>query len=173
VARAKGNPDKRQLLRQFGTLNPNSQNVTHPLFQDSDFFDPHDLVQVKYEMPRQVRVDRQPISQTAREFGFSRPSFYQTQFTFEQGGLAGLLPHKRGPKSGHKLTARIMQFVAEQRAAQPELSFARLAELAKQNFGLQVHPRSIERQLLREKNADANAAVYGRADEQGRPRCRI
>jgi transposase len=151
VARAKGTPGKQQLLRQWGTLNPHPQHLTHPLFQDSDFFDPHDLVQVKYEMLRQVRVDRQPVSQTAREFGFSRPSFYQAQFTFEQGGLAGLLPHKRGPKSGHKLTARIMQFVAEQRTVQPGLSFAQLAELVKQNFGLQVHPRSIERQLLREK----------------------
>jgi hypothetical protein len=151
VARAKGNRDKQQLLRLFGTLNPQPQDVTHPLFQDSDFFDPHDQVQVKYEMLRQVRVDRQPVSRTAREFGFSRPSFYQAQFTFAQGGLAGLLPHKRGPKSGHKLTARIMQFVAEQRAAQSGLSFAQLAELVKLNFGLQVHPRSIERQLLREK----------------------
>jgi Helix-turn-helix domain len=127
VARAKGNPDKRRLLRQSGTLNPNSLNVIHQLFQDSEFFDPDDLLQVKYEMLRQVRVDRQPVSQTAREFGFSRPSFYQAQFTFEQGGVVGLLPHKRGPKSGHKLTARIMQFVAERRVAQPELSFAQLA----------------------------------------------
>jgi helix-turn-helix protein len=151
VARAKGNPDKRRLLRQSGTLNPNSLNVNHSLFQDSEFFDPDDLLQVKYEMLRQVRVDRQHVSQTAREFSFSRPSFYQAQFTFEQGGVAGLLPHKRGPKSGHKLTARIMQFVAERRVAQPELSFAQLAQLVNQNFGLQVHPRSIERQLLREK----------------------
>lgn len=151
MARAKGNPDKRRLLHQSGTLNPNSLNVNHSLFQDNEFFDPDDLLQVKYEMLRQVRVDRQPVSQTAREFGFSRPSFYQAQFTFEQGGVAGLLPHKRGPKSGHKLTARIMQFVAERRVAQPELSFAQLAQLVNQNFGLQVHPRSIERQLLREK----------------------
>jgi hypothetical protein len=151
VARAKGNPQKQQLLSQFGMLNPHPQGVTQPLFQDSDFFDPRDLVQVKYEMLRQVRIDRKPISQTAREFGFSRPSFYQAQFTFAQGGLSGLLPHKRGPKSGHKLTTRIMRFVAEQRAAQPALSVTRLAELVKQHFGLQVHPRSIERQLLREK----------------------
>ena len=151
MARAKGNPGKQLLLRQLGTLNPHPQDVSHPLFQDSDFFDPHDLVQVKYEMLRHVRVDRQPVAQAARQFGFSRPSFYQAQFTFEQGGLSGLLPHKRGPKGGHKLTARIMRFVAERRAAQPEWSFTQLAELVKQKFDLQIHPRSIERQLLREK----------------------
>jgi transposase len=151
VPRAKNNPDKQRTLRQCGTFNPRPQDVTHPLFQDSEFFDAHDLVQVKYEMLRQVRVDKRPVSQAAKEFGFSRPSFYQAEFTFEQSGLSGLLPEKRGPRSGHKLTPEVMKFVAEQQAAQPSLSFAQLAEAVKQNFNLQVHPRSIERQLLREK----------------------
>ena len=147
----KNKPDKQGILRQHGTFNPHPQDVTHPLFQDSEFFDVHDLVQVKYEMLRQVRVDKRSVSQTAKEFGFSRPSFYQAEFTFEQSGLFGLLPGKRGPRSGHKLTPEVMKFVAEQQAAQPSLSFAQLAEAVKQNFNLQVHPRSIERQLLREK----------------------
>ena len=103
MARAKRNPGKQQTLRQQGTLNPRPQEVNHPLFQASDFFDPDDLLQVKYEMLREVRVEQRPVSQTAQEFGLSRPSFYQAQVSFEQGGLSGLLPHKRGPKSGHKL----------------------------------------------------------------------
>jgi len=151
VARAKRNSGKQQTLRQQGTLNPRPQDVAHPLFQASDFFDPDDLLQIKYEMLREVRVEQRPVSQTAREFGLSRPSFYQAQVSFAQGGLSGLLPHKRGPRSGHKLTATVLQFVAEQRAAQPGLSFAQLTELVKQKFALQVHPRSIERQLSREK----------------------
>jgi hypothetical protein len=47
---------KRQTLRRHGTLNPQPESVTHPLFQDSEFFDPDDLLQVKYEMLRQVHV---------------------------------------------------------------------------------------------------------------------
>ncbi|MGA7622534.1 MAG: helix-turn-helix domain containing protein [Candidatus Acidiferrales bacterium] len=151
MPRVKNNPDKQRTLRQQGIFNSHSQDVTHPLFQDNEFFDAHDLVQVKYEMLRQVRVDKRPVSQTAKEFGFSRPSFYQAEFTFEQSGLSGLLPGKRGPKSGHKLTPEVMKFVAEQRIAEPSLSFAQLAEAVQQNFNLRVHPRSIERQLLREK----------------------
>jgi transposase len=147
----KNNPDKQRILRQHGTLNPRPQDVTHTLFQDSEFFDAQDLVQVKYEMLRQVRVDKRPVSQTAKEFGFSRPSFYQAEFTFEQSGLSGLLPGKRGPRSGHKLTPEVMEFVVEQRTAEPSLSSAQLAEAVKQKFNLRVHPRSIERQLLREK----------------------
>jgi hypothetical protein len=103
---------KRSFLRQQGTLNPRPETVRHESFQDSEFFDPQDLVQVKYEMLRQVEVDKQPVSQAAKTFGFSRPSFYQAQAAFQETGLAGLLPHKRGPRSGHKLTNELMEFVA-------------------------------------------------------------
>jgi transposase len=151
MARAKINLDKQKALQQHGTLNPRPQDVRHPLFQDSDFFDPNDLVQVKYEMLRQVRVDKRAVSRTAKEFGFSRPSFYQAEFAFEQGGLSGLLPQKRGPRNGHKLTPEVMAFVGEQRTVDPSLSFAQLAELVQHHFHVKVHPRSIERQLLREK----------------------
>ena len=95
---------KRQTLRRHGTLNPEPESVTHPLFQNNDFFDPDDLVQVKYEMLRQVHIDNNSISESARAFGFSRPSFYQAQSAFQQDGVFGLLPHKRGPQGGHKLT---------------------------------------------------------------------
>jgi len=148
---AKKNTDKQRALRQHGTLNPRPQDVSHSLFQDSDFFDPNDLIQVKYEMLRQVHVEKRPVSPTAREFGFSRPSLYQAEFAFEQNGLSGLLPLKRGPRGGHKLTPEVMQFVAGQRSAESALSFAQLADLVRRNFNLPVHPRSIERQLLREK----------------------
>jgi len=151
MPRSKTNPDKQAALRQHGTLNPRPQDVLHPLFQDSDFFDPDDLIQVKYEMLRQVHVDNRPVSQAAHEFGFSRPSFYQARFTFEQAGLSGLVPAKRGPRSGHKLTGKVMEFLAAKRMTEPLLSFTQLADLVKKNFHVQVHPRSIERQLLREK----------------------
>ena len=39
----------------------------------------------------------------------------------------------------------------EQRTVAPSLSFAQLAELVQHHFHVKVHPRSIERQLLREK----------------------
>jgi hypothetical protein len=35
---------------------------------------PRDLVQVKYEMLRRVRVDGHSVSQSATGFGLSRPS---------------------------------------------------------------------------------------------------
>jgi transposase len=149
--RSPDHQQKRQTLRRHGTLNPHPEAVTHALFRNSDFFDPDDLVQVKYEMLRQVHGDKVSISESAQAFGFSRPSFYQAQEAFQQNGVFGLLPHKRGPQGGHKLTTDVMEFVAQQRSADPSLTPEQLAEAVQKRFRIQVHPRSIQRRLLRQK----------------------
>jgi len=142
---------KRQTLRRQGTLNPHPETVTSSWFHSSDFFDPDDLVQVKYEMLRQVHVDKRSVSESADAFGLSRPSFYQAQAALQKDGLFGLIPHKRGPQGGHKLTTEVMEFVAEQRTADPSLTAQQLAESVRKRFQVQVHARSIQRQLLRQK----------------------
>lgn len=144
-------PTQRSFLHEQGTLNPRAKAVRHESFRENEFFDPEDLLQVKYEMLRQVDVEKQPVSQAAKTFGFSRPSFYQAQTAFQEAGLAGLLPQKRGPRSGHKLTPELMQFVAQLRLAEPAISSAQLAERIAQRFRVSVHPRSIDRQLQRQK----------------------
>ena len=53
------------------TLNPHPERVSDLLFQTYVFFDPCDLVQVKYEMLRRVMVEDQPVVITAATFGFS------------------------------------------------------------------------------------------------------
>jgi transposase len=143
--------DKPTILREHAALNPRPQAVVHALFQGGAFFDPRDLLQVKYEMLRLVLVDKRPISEAAKACGLSRPSFYQAQTAFEQGGLAGLLRHKPGPHGAHKLTPQVLEFVAEARSANPQLRAAQLASSVRQRFGLQVHPRSIDRQLASKK----------------------
>ena len=142
---------KLESLRAQGTLNPRPQDVNHPLFQENEFFDARDLVQVKYEMLRQVRVEKSPVSRSARAFGFSRPTLYQAQLAFEREGLSGLVPHKRGPQRAYKLTPSVMQFVAGIQAAEPSLRPRDLAQRVKEQFGLVVHARSIERRLGQEK----------------------
>lgn len=143
--------EKQRVLRQHATLHPRPAAVMHPLFQGNEFFDPHDLLQVKYEMLRLVSVQKRSVSEAAKAFGFSRPSFYQAQAVFEQSGLAGLIPQKPGPRGGHKLTPAVMEFLTQSRTAEPAVRPERLAGLIKRRFGVQVHPRSIERQFLRQK----------------------
>jgi transposase len=147
----KARQTKRKALQRHGTLNPRPGEVTHPLFQTNEFFDADDLIQVKYEMLRQVCVERQPITQSAKAFGFSRPSFYQAQLAFERNGLPGLIPQKRGPRSGHKLTTEVMEFLNEARAKDSSLGTDDLVQIVEEEFDVVVHPRSIERQLLRQK----------------------
>jgi transposase len=148
----KPGPDRKQLaLRQEGTLNPHPEQVTDELFLTNQFFDARDLVQVKYEMLRRVQCDGQPISRAAEAFGFSRPSFYQAQATFQQGGLPALIPHKRGPKQAHKLTTEVLAFVRRLRQENPSWRPADLAVRIQEKYGIAVHPRSIERALMHSK----------------------
>jgi transposase len=142
---------KRDALRQQGILNPHPRDVTHPLFQNSEFFDSRDLLQVKYEMLREVQVENKSVSDAAAAFGFSRPSFYQAQAAFVRDGLPGLIPRKRGPHGAHKLTPEVMAFVDEARRAEPALGIPELAHRIKERFGFEVHPRSIERRLRKKK----------------------
>ena len=142
-------PAKLTALRRNGTLNPRPEAVTHELFQDSDFFDSRDLIQVKYEMLRRVEVEKATVSQTAEAFGLSRPSFYQAQSAFAAVGVAGLLPQKRGPRQAHKLTPEVLQFVLLCRTEEPALQNEHLAQRIQERFGISVHPRTIERALAR------------------------
>jgi transposase len=140
---------KRESLRQHGSLNPRPQDVTDELFVSSDFFDPRDLVQVKYEMLRRVQEEGHAITEASVKFGFSRPSFYQAQAAFQAKGLAGLIPRKRGPKEANKLTAEVIEFIQQALQQDPSLRSADLAVRIKERFDLAVHPRTIERGLAR------------------------
>lgn len=141
-------PDaKRKALQATGTFNSRAGQVQHPLFQQSPFFDPEDLLQLKYETLRALESENCPIAKAARDFGLSRPTIYEAQSQFQEHGLEGLLPHKRGPKNAHKLTEEVLQYFQEQLAAQPELKAQELARRMRQRFGVKVHPRTIQKAL--------------------------
>src|ERR1039457_7294079 len=75
---------KLRTLHQQGTLNPRPKEVRDELCRQDDFFDPRDLVQVKYEMLRRVQSEGKSVTDAAANFGFSRPSFYKALSAFEQ-----------------------------------------------------------------------------------------
>ena len=147
---ARGGEDpKLQALRAERSLNPRPEAVSDEAFRESGFLDARDMVQVKYEMVRRVRLEGEPVSRAARAFGFSRPSFYQAQAALEQGGLQALVPARPGPRRAHKLTEEVVAFARERLEADPALRSAELAELIAERFGVRVHPRSVERALKR------------------------
>jgi transposase len=138
-------------LRAQRSLNPRPQAITDEAFGASEFLDARDLVQVKYEMVRRVRVEGDQVSRSAAAFGFSRPSFYQAAAAVDTGGLAGLVPARPGPRRAHKLTPEIVAFAAGQLAADPTLRSGELADAIAAQFGVRVHPRSVERALARSR----------------------
>jgi transposase len=144
-------PDDAKLrsLREHGAINPRSQAVTDDLFAASEFFDPRDLVQVKYEMLRCVEKGGQSVTEAAARFGLSRPSYYQAHSALAQRGLAGLIPLKRGPKQARKLSAEVLEFMGQVRRDSPSLSTRDLVRRIQERFQVTVHPRTIERGMAR------------------------
>ena len=138
-------------LRQAGTLNAQPQRVRAPWFQSGEFFDPHDLIQAKYEMLRHVQVDGASKAKAASLFGMSRPTFYQAEAAFAREGLAGLLPKQRGPKGAHKLTANVMALIEQRWPSDGPVHARVLAQEIRSALGISVHPRSIERAIARKK----------------------
>jgi len=150
MTRRQGGPDpKEAALAGARCLNPHPEQVTDPEFLASDFFDARDAVQVKYEMVRRVRVDGAPVTATAAAFGYSRPSYYHAAAALAESGLEGLVPARPGPRGGHKLTDQVLARAEQQLAADPALKPAGLAGSIAEEFGVRVHPRSIERALAR------------------------
>jgi len=141
---------KRRALQASATFNPRHSRVRHLLFQQSDFFDPSDLLQLKYETLRALKQEGYSIAKAAAEFGLSRPTIYQAQDHFQERGLEGLLPGKSGPKQAHKLTAAVRQHLRELIEAEPELGARELARRIRQRFDLKLHPRTIEKASLSE-----------------------
>lgn len=143
---------KSRALRTSGAYNPQADQVTDPLFEESAFFDARDLIQVKYEMLRRVESDGWNVTRAADRFGFSRPTYYQAKEAFEEDGLWGLVPERRGPRGPHKLTAELVDLLRSRLEENPELTWRDLADELEQHVGLRVHPRTIKRRLeAREK----------------------
>lgn len=151
-------PDDRKRLKasallEEGTLNASPEKVRDPKFEEGEFFDPRDIVQVKYEMLRRVLLEAASVTEAALEYGVSRPTYYQARASFDEAGIAGLVPRKRGPRGPHKLRGELLTFLEQQVRAGEPLRARDLAARVRQKFGLDVHPRTIERALRGKKTS--------------------
>ena len=144
-------PKKIQALRASGTLNPHPEKVRAPRFAEREFFDPNDLVQLKYETLRALEVDGQSLSAAAADSGLSRPTVYEAQSNFLARGMEGLLPKKRGPKNPRKLKPEVREFLEQSLGSDPELKSTELVQKVRQRFGMDVHPRTVEKALKKAK----------------------
>jgi transposase len=152
----KPDDEKLKRLKEYGAFNPHPEKVTEEMFSDPkfDFFDPHDLVQVKYEMLRAVDKEGKSVKQASEAYGFSRPAFYKAQSQLKSGGVSGLIRKRPGPRSSHKITDEVLVFIEGKTEEGKPLRSRKLALLIKEKFGKDVHPRSIERAIVRRKKKE-------------------
>jgi transposase len=151
MAKPKKMDPKREALAKDGVLNPQPDMVRDALFASNPFFDPDDLLQVRYEMVRRHKIDGRAINKVAADFGVSRPTFYKAEKAVKTSGIGGLLPAQRGPKGGHKISEEVIDFAAKLKEDKPEMTTAQRLEAIKVRFGIEVHRRSLERALTRKK----------------------
>lgn len=149
---------KATALLEDGTLNPSPEKVSDPKFRETEFFDPRDIVQVKYEMLRRVLMENASVTEATDEYGVSRPTYYQAKANFEDAGIAGLVPKKRGPRGPHKLQGEVLAFVQRQHVPGGPIRARELAKLIQEEFSIEVHPRTIERALGEKKSLRGAAA---------------
>jgi len=147
----KRNDPKSAALLENGTMNPSPDKVTDPKFRESEFFDARDLVQVKYEMLRRVLVETASVTDAASEYGVSRPTYYQAKASFDEAGIAGLVPKKPGPRGPHKLQGEVLRFVQSNHSSGRPVRARALAKLVREKFSVDVHARTIERALAVKK----------------------
>lgn len=144
-------PSKTDVLREEGTFNPAAEKVLDLKFRESEFFDPRDVVQVKYEMLRRVSVENAPVTDVAQEYGVSRPTYYQAKAHLEEAGIAGLVPKKTGPRGPHKIQGEVLAFLKKRLVPGEPIRARELAALIRQKFDVEVHPRTIERAVRGKK----------------------
>jgi transposase len=148
MARRRLDP-KEAALRDARALNPRPEAVVDEEFASSEFLDARDLIQVRYEMVRRVRVEGETVSAAGAGFGVSRPSWYAAAAALDEGGLPGLLRARPGPRRAHKLSAEIVAFLTDALQAEPGLRTSELVGMVEDSFAISVHPRSLERALER------------------------
>ena len=146
------NNDKVKILRENGSLNRNATSVSNTLFHSNPYFDPQDLVQVKYEMLRAVKYDELSVSAASRQFGFSRTAYYKIEKRFNEAGIDGLCLMKTGPKSPAKLTPDILGLATDLKKERPGITNDEIVREIKSQKGISIHKRSLQRVQAKKKH---------------------
>lgn len=146
-ARHDSKRSKAEVLLEEGTLNSLPEKVRDAKFREGEFFDPRDAVQVKYEMLRRVCVESASVTEASEEYGVSRPTYYQAKASFEEAGIAGLVPKKRGPRGPHKIQGEVLALLKTRLVPGEPIRARELARAVRKELGIEVHPRTIERAL--------------------------
>jgi len=143
--------EKKEILIKNGTFNKNHEKVKREGFIEGGFYDPMDIVQVRYEMIKDVDNSGKTIEQISSEYGYSRASYYHIKDNFDKGGMTALIPEKTGPKEARKLTSDLQDYIKEYTQRDPKASSSKIAEEIESVKGVTVSKRTVERFRYKKK----------------------
>ena len=137
--------NKKKFLEQEGLLNQKPERVSHPLFETLDFFDPFDLPQVRYEMIRAARVEKNTVAEACKLFGFSREYFYRLERAFMSRGYVALLGSTMGRRPIIALNQEVVNFIVHRKIEENQLSGENLRKEIKRLYNVDCSRRTVER----------------------------
>jgi transposase len=145
------NSNKVKSLIENGSFNRNADTVSNHMFKSNPYFDPQDLVQVKYEMLRAVKSDGLNVADASRQFGFSRTAYYKIEKRFHNAGVEGLCAQKTGPKAPAKITHEIVGLADNLRVEHPGITNDEVIKEIEAQTGVTIHKRSLQRAQSKKK----------------------
>jgi transposase len=137
--------NKKKFLEHEGLLNPKPQRIAHPLFETIDFFDPLDLPQVRYEMIRAARAEKNTVAEACKLFGFSREYFYKLERAFMARGYVALLGSTMGRRPIIALNQEVVNFIVHRKIEENQLSGENLRQEIKRLYNVDCSRRTVER----------------------------
>ena len=140
---------KRDILIENGTYNKNKDKVTADDFQHSIFFDPTDVVQVKYEMLRSVEKGGKSITEASHEYGLSRETYYKSKRRFDSEGMYGLTSKESGPKSPHKMTQEVCDYIDGYLVDHPDAKSTQVCDVILADLNISLSYKTIDRYLAK------------------------
>jgi len=143
--------EKIEILKSNGTYNKRYDTVKKPEFLTRGFYDPMDIVQVKYEMLREVQESDKAIGEVAGEYGFSRTAYYNIKESYDKSGMFSLISEKPGPRGPHKLTSQLQSFIDEYTEVHPQASASEITVAIQGETGVSISKRTIERYVSKKK----------------------
>lgn len=141
--------NKEESLKSSNTYNPKSNRINAPCFADNEMMDPHDLLQVRYEMVRSIELDNKPIKDICSEFGVSASTARRYVKDLKEGGLIALVPEKKGPSGPTKLSKEAAGFIDNYLKEFPKASGGKVHRALETKLHTGVSKRTVERYLLK------------------------
>jgi hypothetical protein len=135
----------KNFLKYARCLHPTPEHVHDERFQDEGgFFDPKDIVQVKYELLRLCQIEGSDVASACERFGFSRTTYYKVYEAFLNGGIPALMGRPRGRPGPIKLNEILLGYLIAEKARNPKLSASHMVTKVRNRYNVKLSERMIQ-----------------------------